>query len=78
MGAGIGFLGILRTGEIEFLAGEYVGDGGRGSPFSTVISNLGDIGISRATMGRPRGAELALVDDIEGCKEGVEIFALGS
>ena len=63
---------------MEFLAGEYVGDGGRGSPFSTLISSLGDIGNSRAPMSLPRGAESAPVDDIEDCKEGVEAFALGS
>ena len=79
MGAVIGFLGILRAGEMEFLAGGYVGDGGRGSPFRTLISSLGDdIGNSRGPIGRPRGAELAPVGDIEGCKEDVEVFALGS
>ena len=58
-GVGIGFLGILRAGEMEFLAGEYVGDGGRGKPVMTLVSSLG---------GRPRGTEFApLGDDIDDC-----------
>jgi len=58
---------------MEFLAGEYVGEGGRGSPFRTLISNPGDIGNSRAPMGRPRGAEFTPVDGIGG-KDVVEVF----
>lgn len=69
-GVGIGFLGILRAGDIEFRAGEYVGDGGRGSPLTTLVSNLGDICNPRELKGRPRGPELEIDDAVDCGKSG--------